>query len=87
MKEKRMKIADALFEAMTNLVEILEKEIGLTMAGVLAAVERRAELEGFVAVPLAGGIAECNLALDTLAAESSGAARAVLKGLQRNVIE
>ena len=55
MKEKRMKIAAGLFEAMTNPAEILKREVRLTMAGVVAAVERQAELEGVIAVPLAGG--------------------------------
>ena len=55
MKEKRMKIAASLFEAMTNPAEILKREVRLTMAGVVAAVERQAELEGVIAVPLAGG--------------------------------
>ena len=75
-----MKTAGDLFDAINNPAEILEKEVGPTMAGMLAAVDRRAELEGVVAMPVTGGIVECNMALDNLAAKSPKAARAVLKG-------
>jgi hypothetical protein len=90
-KEKRIKIAADLYDAIMVPVENPDVQVQLTMAGLIAAVERRAGIEGvdLVAaerVETGGGLLECDAALDALVDVSPDTVEAALKGTQKNIV-